>query len=90
MKQEQALEIINNSQKLTNELNELKNDYENGEMDYGFEYGNFFNNDTNQKQVVIQWMDGEKICEFIADSLEVAIVIIDKIEKSKGHLEENF
>lgn len=90
MNQEQALEIINNSQELINQLNELKNDYENGEMDYGFEYGNFFNNDTNQKQVVIQWMDGKEIREIIVDSLEQAIVIIDKIEKCKGHLEENF
>ena len=90
MEQEQALEIINNSQELTKDLKELKKDYENGEMDYGFGYGNFFNNDTNPKHDVIQWMDGEKICEFIADSLEIAIVIIDKIEKGKGHLEENF
>ena len=90
MNQEQALEIINNSQELINQLNELKNDYENVEMDYGFEYGNFFNNDTNPKQVVIQWMDNEKECEIIVDSLEQAIVIIDKIEKGKGHLEENF
>jgi hypothetical protein len=100
---EQALEIINNDEALKNDLEELKPYNETGDINHGFENGNFFNlsdektNTAYKDKIVIEWLDsGYKDDEFnfeahchevVTDSLEEAIVLLKDIEDANGDIE---
>lgn len=84
----QAREIIAKRKDLQRQLKELKPSCKKGDFDFGFTYGNFFNG-KKQKDIVIEWLDGANCCECVVRSLEKAIVIIDMIEESKGHLKKS-
>lgn len=78
---EEAKVIIATDKELATEYEELKSYYENGELDHGFEYGNFFNLVEDPTKVVIQYCyeDEDEAHELIVDSLEQAIVTIRDI-----------
>lgn len=63
--------------------------YKNNTLDYGFEYGNFFNYDNDAKKVCIQWVDNEEMCDLVVKNLTQALNIIKKIVKNKGHIDKN-
>jgi hypothetical protein len=78
---EEAKAIIVADEQLTAEYEELKSEYENGDLDYGFEYGNFFSLIEDPSKVVIQYFDANDVAvELIVDSIEQAIVAIRDIE----------
>lgn len=85
---QEARAIVERDRALRKELDLLRPDYASAELDYGFEYGNFFNcPELKRNQVVIQWCDGnEGTHEYIADSLEIAVVVLRDIEVARGNL----
>ena len=84
---EEAAAIIATDKALQDEYNTLKPFYEDGELDHGFEYGNFFNLDGD-RSVVIQWLDdNDDSYEVIVDSLEVTVVVIRDIENANGNIQ---
>ena len=84
---EEARAIIEANDALLAEYESLLPDYEDGRIDHGFEYGNFFNSTEDESKIVIQWVISDTdSTELIVDSLEAAIVAIRDIEASEGAL----
>lgn len=89
--QEEAQAIIAADEQMQKELEDLKPFYEEGELDHGFDYGNFFNcDDLESNQVCIQWCgDGPDFHEHIVDSLEELVVALNEIERAQGNISIN-
>lgn len=84
---DEARAIIEANDALLAEYESLLPDYEDGRIDHGFEYGNFFNSTEDESKIVIQWVISDTdSTELIVDSLEAAIVAIRDIEASEGAL----
>lgn len=80
---EEAKAIIAADEDLKARVEELRADYESGQLDHGFECGNFFNLVEDESKVVIQWFDlDDHDFELIAESLEQAVVVIRDIEEA--------
>jgi hypothetical protein len=84
---EEAKAIVNADFELSIDCDAFIADYESGDLDCGFEYGNFFNLIEDPSKVVIQWLDSTDTArELIVDSLEQALVIIRDIEEANGDI----
>lgn len=85
---QEARDIVARDRALRKEFDLLRPDYADADLDYGFEYGNFFNcPELRPNQVVIQWCDGnDGTHEYIAESLEIAVVVLRDIEIARGNL----
>lgn len=79
----EAMDAINADKDLKTRVEELRADYESGQLDHGFAWGNFFNLAEDESKVVIQWLDpDDQNFELIADSIEQAVVAIRGIEET--------
>ena len=79
----EAVAAINADKDLKARVEELRADYESGQLDHGFAWGNFFNLAEDESKVVIQWLDpDDQDFELIADSIEQAVVAIRGIEET--------
>lgn len=82
---EEAMKIINMDKDLLAKYEELLPYYEDGKLDYGFKYGNFFNLIEDESQIVIQWLrPDDSSAQLIVDSLEAAVVAVQDIETLGG------
>lgn len=84
---EQIINLMNTRRPgLKMEYDSLKHDYEIGELDHGFKYGNFFSlyDEVEDKiipgKVVISWINNKyDSCEMIVDSLEELVYYLNEI-----------
>lgn len=80
-----AINIVKSNSNLKELYNDLELDYEDETIDEGFEYGNFFS--IGNGEICIQWLDdSDNTHEYIASSLEEAIVAINDIETANGNI----
>ncbi len=84
---EQVINLMNTRKPgLKTEYEELKADYERGDLDHSFDWGNFYNlyDEVEDKiipgKVVISWINnGVDGCEMIVDSLEELVYYLSEI-----------
>lgn len=84
----EQITVLMNSRKpgLKMEYDDLKAAYDAGELDHGFEHGNFFSmydhktNEIVPGKVVISWLNMKTdACEMIVDSLEELVYYLNEI-----------